>query len=55
MAITGDPAQTDLLPPLRSRPCVAERLERMNDVAVVRLEAQDVVRHPLVAEMLDVL
>ncbi|MEO1029428.1 MAG: PhoH family protein [Pseudomonadota bacterium] len=55
MAITGDPAQTDLLPDLSGLAKAAERLEHMEDVAVVRLEAQDVVRHPLVAEMLDVL
>jgi len=34
---------------------ICERLEAVKDVAVVRLEAKDIVRHPLVASMLDVL
>ncbi len=55
MVITGDPAQTDLLPELSGLTKVAERLETMEDVAVVRLEPVDVVRHPLVAKMLDAL
>ena len=55
MAITGDPAQTDLLPGLSGLAAIAEKIETMNDVAVIRLEGQDVVRHPLVAEMLGVL
>ena len=55
MVITGDPAQTDLLPGMSGLANVAERLEAMDDVAVVRLEAVDVVRHPLVAKMLDAL
>ena len=33
----------------------AERLEKLGGASVVRLEGKDVVRHPLVAEMLDVL
>lgn len=55
MAITGDPAQTDLLPGLSGLADIAARIEGMDDVAVIRLEGQDVVRHPLVAEMLGVL
>lgn len=55
MAITGDPAQTDLLPGLSGLADIAERIETMETVSVVRLEGQDVVRHPLVAEMLGVL
>jgi phosphate starvation-inducible PhoH-like protein len=55
MVVTGDPAQSDLLPELSGLAPVADRLEQMKDVAVVRLNQSDVVRHPLVAKMLDVL
>ncbi len=55
MVITGDPAQSDLLPGISGLAQAAERLERLADVAVVRLEDVDIVRHPLVAEMLGVL
>ncbi len=55
MVVTGDPAQTDLLPEMSGLGKAADRLEQLNDTAVVRLEGQDIVRHPLVAEMLDVL
>lgn len=55
MVVTGDPAQTDLLPELSGLGQAADRLEKMEDVAVVRLTGQDVVRHPLVAKMLDTL
>ena len=56
MIVTGDPAQSDLLPELSGLSPVAERLEAMrDDVGVVRLQQADVVRHPLVAKMLDVL
>jgi phosphate starvation-inducible protein PhoH and related proteins len=55
MVITGDPAQSDLLPEISGLAPVAERLEKMEDVGVVRLAAADVVRHPLVAKMLDTL
>ena len=55
MVITGDPAQSDLLPGISGLAQAAERLERLADVAVVRLEDVDIVRHPLVAELLGVL
>ena len=55
MVITGDPAQSDLLPEFSGLANAAERLEKLGGAAVVRLEGQDVVRHPLVAEMLGVL
>ncbi len=55
MIVTGDPAQSDLLPELSGLAPIAERLEKMSDVSVVRLAQADVVRHPLVAQMLDVL
>ncbi len=56
MVVTGDPAQSDLAPELSGLAPVAERIEGMGgDIGVVRLHQGDVVRHPLVAKMLDVL
>ena len=55
MVVTGDPNQSDLLPELSGLGTVAERLERVDDIAVVRLADVDIVRHPLVASMLGVL
>jgi phosphate starvation-inducible PhoH-like protein len=55
MVVTGDPAQTDLLPELSGLKSVAEKLDPVEDISVVRLQAEDIVRHPLVASMLEVL
>lgn len=55
MVVTGDPAQTDLLPEMSGLAGIAERLEDVPDIGVIRLQAEDIVRHPLVASMLDVL
>ena len=55
MVVTGDPAQTDLLAELSGLGVVAQRLEALPNIAVVRLQDTDIVRHPLVAEMLGVL
>ena len=55
MVVTGDPNQSDLLPELSGLGNVATRLEAVEDIAVVRLEDTDIVRHPLVASMLGVL
>jgi len=55
MVVTGDPAQTDLLPELSGLAEAARRLDGLPDISVVRLEEQDIVRHPLVAKMLTVL
>ena len=55
MVLTGDPDQTDLLPGISGLADVAERLEKVNEIAVVRLGEADIVRHPLVAGMLTVL
>jgi phosphate starvation-inducible PhoH-like protein len=52
MVITGDPDQTDLLPGMSGLADIAQRLDTLDDVAIVRLSKQDVVRHPLVACML---
>ena len=55
MVITGDPDQTDLLPELSGLADIADRLEPLANVSVNRLEQIDIVRHPLVGEMLTVL
>jgi phosphate starvation-inducible PhoH-like protein len=55
MVVTGDPNQSDLLPELSGLGPAADKLEAVGNIAVVRLAEQDIVRHPLVAEMLHVL
>jgi phosphate starvation-inducible PhoH-like protein len=55
MVVTGDPNQSDLLPELSGLAPVAERLETLDNISVVRLADRDIVRHPLVGEMLSVL
>jgi phosphate starvation-inducible PhoH-like protein len=55
MVMTGDPDQTDLLPGMSGLGQVAERLSTLDDIAVIRLDERDIVRHPLVAAMLTVL
>jgi phosphate starvation-inducible PhoH-like protein len=55
MVVTGDPQQSDLLPGVSGLGDVADHLEVLPNIAVVRLEDCDIVRHPLVAEMLGVL
>jgi len=55
MVVTGDPEQTDLLPGVSGLADITSKLETLADVAVVRLEDEDIVRHPLVASMLSVI
>lgn len=55
MAVTGDPNQSDLLPSLSGLAQAAEKLAGLSDAEIIYLEGQDIVRHPLVAEMLGVL
>lgn len=55
IVVTGDPDQSDLLAGISGLADVADKLEQLPNVAVVRLAQQDIVRHPLVAEMLEVL
>ena len=55
MVIAGDPDQTDLLPGLSGLSDIANRLEAVGRISVVRLNDADVVRHPLVSSMLAVL
>lgn len=55
MVVTGDPDQSDLLEGVSGLRDIARRLEALPNVAVCRLSQGDIVRHPLVAEMLEVL
>ena len=55
MVVTGDPGQSDLLPGVSGLDDVANRFEALPNIAVIRLKQADIVRHPLVAEMLEVL
>lgn len=55
MVITGDPHQSDLLDGLSGLAETANRLSKIPDIGVVRLQTVDIVRHPLVSKMLDVL
>lgn len=54
MVLTGDPDQSDLLPGMSGLADIARRLEALEDIAVIHLREQDIVRHPLVASMLTV-
>ncbi|MGX1747543.1 MULTISPECIES: PhoH family protein [unclassified Brevundimonas] len=55
MVVTGDPHQSDLLPGVSGLWDIADRLEAVPEIAVVRLAERDIVRHPLVASMIGVL
>lgn len=52
MIVTGDPNQTDLLPEMSGLSQIVEKLDGVEDVAVVHLNESDIVRHPLVAKMI---
>ncbi|MEG1451584.1 PhoH family protein [Brevundimonas sp.] len=55
MVVTGDPQQSDLLPGVSGLADISERLDVLENVSVIRLADCDIVRHPLVAEMIGVL
>ncbi len=55
MVITGDPHQSDLLDGMSGLAETANKLSQIPDIGVVRLQSADIVRHPLVSQMLDVL
>src|SRR6266478_4378424 len=55
MVVTGDPDQSGLLDGLSGLAQIARRLDAIAQVAVIRLGEGDIVRHPLVGEMLTVL
>lgn len=54
MVVTGDPDQSDLLPRISSLEAIGERLEALEGVKVLLFSKQDVVRHPLVSSILEV-
>jgi phosphate starvation-inducible PhoH-like protein len=54
MVITGDPTQTDLPPGQRSGLIDAvEKLRRIDDIGMIEFDQADVVRHPLVARIIE--
>ncbi|MGE0109823.1 MAG: PhoH family protein [Bdellovibrionales bacterium] len=55
MVLTGDPGQSDLLRGMSGLYDIAVRLESVKGVAVLHMKDEDIVRHPLVAEMLNFL
>lgn len=55
MVVTGDPAQTDLLDGMSGLKDIADKLSVIGNIGYVHLKQEDIVRHPLVAEMLDVI
>jgi phosphate starvation-inducible PhoH-like protein len=55
MVVTGDPEQSDLLDGMSGLSDISRRLEALPNIAVCRLNEGDIVRHPLVADMLGVL
>lgn len=55
MVITGDPDQSDLLDGMSGLGPISKKLVKVDDIAVITLTQTDIVRHPLVAKMLDVI
>lgn len=55
MVITGDPDQSDLLDGMSGLSIIAKKLEAVDGISINRLSHADIVRHPLVAKMLDVI
>ncbi|MBI3441776.1 MAG: PhoH family protein [Proteobacteria bacterium] len=55
MVITGDPDQSDLLEGISGLRDMAHKLEKVDGIAVEYLRDTDIVRHPLVAKMLEVI
>lgn len=55
IVVTGDPDQSDLLTGMSGLGEAAERLQALDKVSVIQFQKEDVVRHPLVADMIDLL
>jgi phosphate starvation-inducible PhoH-like protein len=53
MVVTGDPEQTDLLPGVSGLAEICDKLEEVEEIGVTRFKAADIVRHPLVAKMVE--
>ncbi len=55
MVITGDPDQSDLLEGVSGLRDISRKLQVVTGIAVESLRETDIVRHPLVAKMLEVI
>lgn len=55
MIITGDPGQSDLLDGISGLSDMAAKLKTVPGIAIENLRETDIVRHPLVAKMLEVI
>jgi phosphate starvation-inducible PhoH-like protein len=55
MVVTGDPGQSDLLTGMSGLSDISQKLKASPNIAVVELESKDIVRHPLVGELLEIL
>jgi phosphate starvation-inducible PhoH-like protein len=55
MVITGDPDQSDLLEGISGLRDMSKKLATVEGIAVEHLNQTDIVRHPLVAKMLEVI
>lgn len=55
MVVTGDPDQSDLLEGVSGLAQITSRMRALDNIGVVDLGEIDIVRHPLVADMLGVL
>ncbi len=53
MVVTGDPDQTDLLPGVSGLADIVDKLDAVEGIGVCRFDRADVVRHPLVAAMVE--
>lgn len=53
MVVTGDPDQSDLLEGISGLRDMSEKLRKVEGIAVENLRETDIVRHPLVAKMLE--
>jgi phosphate starvation-inducible PhoH-like protein len=53
MVVTGDPDQSDLLSGISGLSDTARRLADVNGIGVVYLNERDIVRHPLVGEIIE--
>ncbi|MEM1379491.1 MAG: PhoH family protein [Pseudomonadota bacterium] len=53
MVITGDPEQSDLLPGVSGFADIVDKLDPVEEIGVTRFLSGDIVRHPLVAKMVE--
>lgn len=53
MVVTGDPDQSDLLAGMSGLSEIARRLSQIENIGVVELTEKDIVRHPLVGEIIE--